>query len=226
MTGYTKAVVKNVLIEFLYNEVKRRIESYEALSSDLERAEKAEEIINKVFRTKDSINKDMKNVKDFFEAVKEALEHVISNPRENLSSKVYNDIWRDSVVESEKGMIIKRPATTIKQLVIDYDETLEHELKYKDINQVLSFLGVENKAHYHNGRTVRGVMIKKEVKEEDISNKYDNVSTDIVNKYIADYQAIINSPLLQTTEAIDHANEELKLLKQSLENRKKDKKVS
>jgi len=227
MTGYTKAVVKNVLVEYLYEEIKRRIESYEALSSNLERAEKAEEIISKVFKTKDSINKDMKNTKDFFDAVKEALEDIIENPRETLSSQAYNEVWRDSVVETENGIIIKRPATTIKKLVVDYDETLTNEMKYKDINQILSFLGIENKAHFYNGRTIRGVMLRKaKVEEATTINKYDNISTDIVNKYIIDYQAIVSSPLLQTTEAIDHAKEELRLLKQSLENRQKNKKVS
>jgi len=226
MSGYTKAVVKNVLVEYLYSEIKRRIESYEALSSDLERAEKAEEIINKVFRAKDNINKDMKNTKDFFDAVKEALEDIIQNPRETLSSQVYNEVWRDSVVETENGIIIKRPATTIKKLVVDYDETLSNEMKYKDINQILSFLGIENKAHFYSGRTIRGVMLRKAKVEDTITNKYDNVSAEIVNKYIADYQAIVNSPLLQTTEAIDHAKEQLDLLKQSLENRQKNKKVS
>ena len=165
MTGYSKALVKSVLIEYLYNELKRRIEEYELIDSNIQRGEKAEEAIEKAFKNNNSNKVDLDNTKDFFEAFNDAVYQIIENPKESLSYDVYNNIWLDSTITTPKGTIIKRPATTIKKLVIDYDESLAFELKYKNINQLLSSLRSENKAHFIDGKTVRGALIENILKD-------------------------------------------------------------
>jgi len=229
MVGFTEAEVEHTIIEYLYHEVKRRVEEYKKMDNDLRRAEKAERVIKTSFEGKEGVT-DLKSKKDFFETVREALEHIIESPKEALSYEIYNNVWLGNIKVTKKGVILLRQNTNLEKLLLDYDKSLKTELEHKDTIQILEYLGLEVKQHKIDGKNFRGVLMalpnKKEGGNNNDTNKYDSISTDIVNKYIIDYQAITNSHLLQTAEAVDHAKEELRLLKQSLENRKKNKKVS
>ena len=158
------------------------------------------------------------------------MEHIIESPKEALSYETYNNVWLGNIKVTKKGVILLRQNTNLEKLLLDYDKSLKTELEHKNAIQILEYLGLEVKQHKIDGKNFRGVLMalpnKKEGGNNNDTNKYDSISTDIVNKYIIDYQAITNSHLLQTAEAVDHAKEELRLLKQSLENRKKNKKVS
>jgi len=216
MEGYSQAIVSAVLTEYLFNELKRRRDDYEALPTKIDRELKAEEYINKVFSQNDNIKKDLTNRKEFFDTVKENLEYILSNPQQALSNRVHNEIWKDSAIYTADGWFVKRPAKVIRSILIDFDNTLKDELQHKSVNQILDFMDVKNKTHRYEGRPIQAVFFSHRVEEgeegEDGANPYSSISKDIRKKYIKQYTEIINTPLLHELEEIENAKKQLELL--------------
>ena len=198
---YGKATIQQVMTHYLYTEQKKRLDEYEPLSF-LERANKADKIIETVFKE----NKSTK--KDFFEAVEEYIYEIFNNPKGALDSRTY-DIFRDSVIKISTGWVLKRPASTLKEILLSYDKNLKREFEHKKVSQIIDSIEGFKKFHERlagDKNKTRGLYIpfkddfdktdEEKETEEKISllkNKYKRYNDNELQKVFADFNEALHS---------------------------------
>ena len=151
---YGRYTIQLVMTHYLYNELKRRLEEYGKLTH-IDRANKADNTISKIF------DKYRQTKKDFFEIVEQSLYEILEDPKSALDDRTF-DLFRDALVDNQNAWIIKRPKDVIEKVLVNYDKSLEYELKYKTIQQIATKIqGFKEGAFKVMGKTVRGLYIPK-----------------------------------------------------------------
>jgi len=236
MSGFSNGEVENAMLEYLHEEISKRLEKYRKDGSDVERDKRASEVMKKVFKTQKAGKRDkLQDMPTFIDAVKEALKEIAEDPRTALSYDVYTNVWLPNTIETSKGVIFQRSSSYLDKILLDYDADFETELKHKKIKQVLKMLEIDIKVFKINGKTVRGALLKfhsnsdSDAKNDSTNengesiNKYRKISTQIIEKYIKEYKDILDNPLLHDAEVVTNAQRELKYLQDELRLRDIDK---
>jgi len=200
---YGKATIALVMTHYLYTEQKKRLDEYEPLNG-IERANKADKIVETTFNN----NKSTK--KDFFEVVEEYIYEIFNNPKDTLDSKAY-DIFRDSVVGISTGWVLKRPNSTLKELLLSYDSNLKNELKYKKVPQIVdSIKGLKSFFKKLSGDTskTRGLYIpfKDNFDKSNEEKETEQGLSRLKNKYKAYTEKELQKVLVETKKALDSGN--------------------
>ncbi len=152
-----KYKIQLIMTHYLYSEIKKRLESYESMTH-IDRADKADKTISDIF------DKYKQQKSDFFEIVEQSLYEILENPSDALDDRTY-DILKSALVLAEtnklNGWIVKRPKDVIEKILINYDKSLEYELKYKTIKQLETKIHGFKEGSFWIGKTVRGLYIPK-----------------------------------------------------------------
>lgn len=157
---YGRYTIQLVMTHYLYCEIKKRLNEYNNLSH-IDRANKADKTISDIFK------KHKQDRKDFFEIVEQSLYEILENPKETLDDKTY-DVLKSALVlcdtNSLDGWIIKRPKDVVERILVNYDKSLEYEMKYKTIKQLEAKIqGFKEGAFKPYGKTVRGLYIPRKI---------------------------------------------------------------
>lgn len=168
---YGEFAISKVMEHYLYVELSKKLEEYRTLTPK-QRGDKANTAIKNIMR------KHKQKKQDFFERVNEALNEILYSPKDNLSYKVFNEVREELRIHTHKGIsgyLISRPTTVLKQILIDYDKSLEYELKFKELSQIekmCAFTRGKFKSYdeYNNPKTVSGTFIPKIELKEDTNN--------------------------------------------------------
>jgi len=152
---YGRYTIQLVMTHYLFSEIKNRLDEYNSLSH-IDRADKADKTISDIFEE----HKQTK--KDFFEIVEQSLYEILDNPKETLDDRAYEVLMGALVVAKTNklnGWIIKRPKDVIERILVNYDKSLEYEMKYKTIKQLETKIkGFQEGAFWIN-KTVRGLYV-------------------------------------------------------------------
>ncbi len=153
---YGRYTIQLVMTHYLYSQIKLRLDEYNNLSH-IDRANKADKTISDIFE------EHKQDKKDFFEIVEQSLYEILENPKETLDDKTY-DVLTSALIECDTnkldGWIIKRPKDVIERILINYDKSLEYEMKYKTIKQLEAKIKGFKEAQFKvNGNKIRGLYI-------------------------------------------------------------------
>ena len=158
---YQAYTIQKVMTHYLFEEITKRIDEYKSLS-ELDRVNKADKTIQEIFKKHKQVKKD------FFEMTRDSLIEILRNPESALDEKHFN-ILAEALVNTGSepfirgkytGVVVKRPKTIIPLILANYDKSLEYELKFKELSQIVeNFEGAEQGSFSFNKQTSRGLFI-------------------------------------------------------------------
>jgi len=155
---YGRYTIQLVMTHYLYSEIKRRLEEYNNLSH-IDRANKADKTISDIFE------EHKQDKKDFFEIVEQSLYEILENPKGTLDDRAYESLMSALVTcetNTLDGWIIKRPKDVVEKILVNYDKSLEYEMKYKTIKQLEAKIKGFREAQFKvEGNVVRGLYVPK-----------------------------------------------------------------
>ncbi|MEA2017046.1 MAG: hypothetical protein U9N59_01250 [Campylobacterota bacterium] len=163
---YGHNTVKRVMSHWLHYQIVERISTYMSKSKN-DRADFAEHILRNIFK------KFKMDKKDFFKMVKDTTEEMLEDIETSLGKKMafeLDDFIISRFVNKEgvTGCIVKTPQTTLEKMLVKYDKTLEYELKFKKINQLVEKIdGWKMGSFWYNGKTIRGLFVPRKQLELD-----------------------------------------------------------
>ncbi len=162
VSKYGRYTIQLVMTHYLYMQIKKRLDAYNSMSH-IERANKADKTIADIFE------EHKQDKKDFFEIVEQSLYEILTEPKSALDDRTY-DVLIGALVSCETnsldGWIIKRPKDVIERILINYDKSLEYEMKYKTIKQLEAKIkGFKEGSFKIEGKTVRGLYIPRKTKQ-------------------------------------------------------------
>ena len=167
---YGNYVIEKTMEYYIFLELTKRISEYEKLN-EIDRANKAEKTIKDIF------SKYKFQTINFFEKVEEIIYDIFEN--RDILDDFHRELLDSATIRVDnrnyQGYLIQRPSNVVPRILISYDNSLEYELKYKEIQQIASkiksFSMPENGLKI-DGKKYRGLFIAdKKTKEIQVKTK-------------------------------------------------------
>ena len=173
-TKYGEYTIEKSMEFYLYTQIQNRIDEYEVLSV-AEQANKAEKVIKGIF------TKYKFQTINFFEKVEEIIYEILDN--KEILDEIHQELLSNATIRvdnrNHSGFLIQRPTNVIPKILISFDNTLEHELRYKEVSQIadkIKTMFIPLKGMTIGGKKYRGLFVEdKKVNIQDIPIVYETI---------------------------------------------------